>query len=227
MANFVFQIFAMPLFYQHNINRDTKLAIWRMEEPESFFLKKTPLIQDITHPHKRLQHLAGRYLLPILFDDFPVQDILIGDSRKPFLRADRYHFSISHCKDFAAAIGSKTQRVGVDVEITALRILAIGHKFLSQAEFKLLTGKQSFAENGNPIQHADWLTLLWSAKEAIFKWHGQGGINFIEHIELKEIETGQPDDWIRLSFNFQKGTIVPLVVHGKFFNNLALAWVVS
>ena len=227
MANFVFQFFAMPLFYQHNINRDTKLAIWRIEEPESFFLKKTSLDQDIPHAHKRLQHLAGRYLLPILFDDFPLQDIQIGESRKPFLQMNPYHFSISHCKDFAAAMVSRTQRVGVDVEISASRILAIGHKFLSQTENNLLISQQNLLVNGNEFQRKDWLTLLWSAKEAIFKWYGEGGINFIEHIQLKEIKAGAGDDWIGLSFIFKKGPTVPLVVNGKFFDNLSLAWVMS
>ena len=46
---------------------------------------------------KRLQHLAGRYLLYALFDDFPLEEIVIADTRKPFLENEKYHFSISHC----------------------------------------------------------------------------------------------------------------------------------
>jgi hypothetical protein len=49
----------VPLFYQHTINETTKLGIWRIEEDEKFFLAKVPLQQNITHPHKRLQHLAA------------------------------------------------------------------------------------------------------------------------------------------------------------------------
>src|ERR1035437_5708729 len=113
----------MSLFYQHNINRDTKLGIWQIEEPESFFLEKVPLIPDVTHFHKRLQHLAGRYLLAFLFDDFPLEEILVADTRKPFLEKEQYHFSISHCGNFAAAIVSRSSRVGVDVEMITPRIL--------------------------------------------------------------------------------------------------------
>src|SRR5882762_10719941 len=101
----------MPLFYQHNINENTKLGIWQIKEPEVFFLEKVPLKKDVSHPHKRLQHLAGRYLLPTLFSDFPLEEILIADTRKPFLPNERYHFSISHCGDFAAAIISSRSRV--------------------------------------------------------------------------------------------------------------------
>jgi hypothetical protein len=77
----------MPLFYQHNINRDTKLGIWRIDEPESFFLEKVPLKQDVSHPFKRRQHLAGRYLLSYLFPDFPVEEIRIADTDSLFLQA--------------------------------------------------------------------------------------------------------------------------------------------
>ncbi len=52
----------MPLFYQHNINEFTRLAIWHITEEEDFFLQKVPLKRDVSHAQKRLQHLAGRYL---------------------------------------------------------------------------------------------------------------------------------------------------------------------
>ncbi|HLL42098.1 MAG TPA: hypothetical protein VK369_03120, partial [Segetibacter sp.] len=124
----------MPLFYQQNISESTRLAIWRIEEPETFFLSKVPLQRDITHPNKRLQHLAGRYLLPFLFHDFPYREIEIADTRKPFLRNEQYHFSISHCNKYAAAIASRDCRVGVDLEFTTPRLKKIKHKFMNQAE---------------------------------------------------------------------------------------------
>ena len=62
----------MPLFYQHNINDSTKLAVWHIREDENFFKEKVTIQKEITHPHKRLQHLGGRYLLKILHPDFPL-----------------------------------------------------------------------------------------------------------------------------------------------------------
>jgi hypothetical protein len=61
----------VALFYTHNINEHTKLGIWRIEEPEAFYLEKVPLKKGVSHPYKRLQHLAGRFLLPTLYEDFP------------------------------------------------------------------------------------------------------------------------------------------------------------
>ena len=73
----------MPIFFQQDIDADTKLAVWKIEEEESFFA--VPLQREITHPHKRLQHLSGRYLLRFLFPEFPLDLIKIANTRKPYL----------------------------------------------------------------------------------------------------------------------------------------------
>src|SRR6476619_5838013 len=116
----------MPLFFQQQVNLHTKLAIWKIEEAESFF--DVPLQRSITNPHKRLQHLAGRYLLRYLFPDFPLDLIRIADTRKPFLEDEAFHFSVSHCGNFAAAIVSTVRRVGIDVEIPSEKVQRIRPK---------------------------------------------------------------------------------------------------
>jgi len=121
----------MPLVYQQNINSSTKLGIWHIIEEESFFLAEVPLQREITHPHKRLQHLAGRMLLRTLFPDFPYDLIRIADTRKPYLENESYHFSISHCGDYAAVIVSKDHRVGIDIERINEKVERIQHKFLN------------------------------------------------------------------------------------------------
>src|SRR6204780_648866 len=157
----------MPLFYQHNINEATKLGIWRIEEPEDFFLEKVPLHNNVTHPYKKLQHLAGRYLLPILFEDFPLEEIIIADTKKPFLENEKYHFSISHSGNFVAAIVSEKNRVGVDVELVTSRIKNISDKFLNDSEKKYINNWEEM-----PQLQLELTTVYWSAKEAIFKWYG-------------------------------------------------------
>jgi phosphopantetheinyl transferase len=110
-----------------------------------------------------LQHLAGRFLLTELFYDFPLEEILIADTRKPYLVNEKYHFSISHFGHYAAAIVSSTNRVGVDVEKASPTIEKISHKFLSSFELDKV-----LEDNEGPGQQLRMLTLLWSAKESIF-----------------------------------------------------------
>jgi phosphopantetheinyl transferase (holo-ACP synthase) len=221
----------MPLFYQHNINQDTKLGIWHIGETESFFLEKVPLKRDVTHPFKRRQHLAGRYLLSCLFPDFPVEEILIADTRQPFLAGGTYHFSISHCGAYAAAIVSRTCRVGVDIELVTPRITRVAEKFLSEGEMTFFNEDYSFFLEQWGLRgrvEQEFLTLIWSAKEALFKWYGRGELDFKLHMQL----TGNiriEGDVIKLPFAFEKDEIILLDLDARIFDEqaLALAWVVS
>ena len=221
-ANFALSFFLMPLFYQHNINEFSKLGIWKIEEPESFFLAKVPLKRDVSHPQKRLQHLAGRYLLTEMFTDFPLEEILIADTRKPYLPDEKYHFSISHFGNYAAAIVSSSNRVGVDVEKASPTIEKIRNKFLSDNESAIAF--EGIEKSGHRLRQ---LTLLWSAKESIFKWYSLGKVNFREHICWTDPYFNRSGDMGQLYFEFRKGKPIPLSVYYKIFDDLVLTFVYS
>jgi 4'-phosphopantetheinyl transferase EntD len=210
----------MPLFYQHNINDFTKLAVWHIVEDEKFFLEKVPLKRDVSHAQKRLQHLAGRYLLKELFSDFPLEEILIADTRKPYLEGEQYHFSISHFGHYAAAIVSSTRRVGVDVEKASPTIEKIRNKFLSETESVIAF--DGIEKSGHRLRQ---LTLLWSAKESIFKWYSLGQVNFKEHICWTKPYFIRSEGLGQLCFEFRKQAPVALSVYYKFFEDLVLTFV--
>jgi phosphopantetheinyl transferase len=201
----------MPVFFQHQINESTRLGIWKIEETEDFFKGNVPQHRDVTHPHKRLQHLAGRFLLQYLFPDFPYDLIQVADTRKPFLPEEQYHFSISHCGDYAAAIVSRENRVGIDIEVPTDKVIRIKDKFINEEE-------KTNLHPDTPLL----ITLLWSAKESVFKWYGDGGVDFRQHIHLKSI--GEEEETIVALFNKTHQT---LQIHYRIFDNLVLAWVVS
>ena len=207
----------MPLVYQQNINAFTKLGVWHINEDEVFFLQRVPLQQNITHPHKRLQHLAGRILLVELFNNFPIELIQIADTKKPFLIDEAYHFSISHCGDYAAAIVSKQNRVGVDIEIPQEKILRIRHKYLSVNEIEMLQQM--------PQDLIHLLTMAWSIKEALFKWYGAGKIDFKEHLQINECSMN--DNEFMAQCTFKKAKHISLKVHGLFFNGNCLTWLAT
>ncbi len=205
----------MPIFFQHQINETTRLGIWKIEETEEFFLSNVPLQKEVTHPHKRLQHLAGRFLLQFLFPGFPYDLIKIADTRKPYLPGEQCHFSISHCGDFAAAIVSSNQRVGIDIEIPTSKVERIKEKFLNEKEFRIF-------DNQLLLHTPELLTLLWSTKESVFKWYGDGGVDFRGHIQLEE----QHEDSETINCFFAK-TNERLTIHYRHFEHLVLAWVIS
>ncbi len=205
----------MPIFFQHQINENTRLGIWKIEETLDFFESHVPQHRDVTHPHKRLQHLAGRFLLPYLFPDFPFRLIKIADTRKPFLPNEEFHFSISHCGDYAAAIVSKNKRVGVDIEIPVEKILRIKDKFLSPVEKRIFSVENEMADK-------EMLTLLWSCKESVFKWYGNGNVDFSEHIQL--LSQNHEGEAINCFFSKNHSD---LSIRYRSFDQLILAWIVN
>lgn len=207
----------MGLFYTQTIDETTKLAVWKIEEPESFFLEKVPLSREITHPAKRLQHLAGRYLLQYLFPDFPIRLIQIADTRKPYLPKDPFHFSISHCSNYAAAIVSTQKRVGIDVEQPTERILRVMKKFLSEEERSLITPH-------NSDQLVKMGTLFWSVKEAMFKWYSHGEIDFIEHLHIRGLNEAHENTGT-VSAQFTLHQSMAMTLPYRFWDDLVLTWV--
>jgi len=199
----------MPIFFQHPVNANTRLGIWRIDEAETFFRDTVPHHRDVSHPHKRVQHLAGRFLLRYLYPDFPYELIRIADTRKPYLPNEDFHFSISHCGDYAAAIVSKTARVGIDIEAPVAKIEKLEKKFSTPAEQELFKDQIP-----SPITA---LTLIWSAKEAVFKWYGLGNVDFREHIHLQKLNTKEQ----KIEAFFKK-IEMPLSLEYKIFENLIL-----
>lgn len=206
----------MALFYQHNINGSTKLAVWKIEETEEFFLKKVSLRQEIRHPHKRLQHLAGRYLLQLLHPGFPLHLIAISHSKKPLLSNHELHFSISHCGNFAAAIVSENRNVGIDVELITPKMELIKNKFLNQQELHLLENYQF------SMVSYQLLTLFWSAKEAIFKWYGKGKVDFKKNMVIDQLFFEKEQGNINAHFIKEERT--ELKLEFRFFEKLCLVW---
>jgi 4'-phosphopantetheinyl transferase len=205
----------MPLIRTIQVDTHTKLGVWQIGESESFFLNRVQIESEIHHPHKRLQHLAGRYLLTELFADFPVSQIQVAPSRKPFLPGNPYYFSISHCGDYAAVIASAHRPVGIDIEAVQDKIGKVASKFLNATEATMLDPTHTLAHQ----------TICWSAKEAIFKWYGLGQLDFRKHMQLHPFPY-QPTGMIRCDF-LKEDTAASLNLMYIIDQNLCLVWVIE
>jgi 4'-phosphopantetheinyl transferase len=202
----------MPLIRTIQINPNNRLGVWKITEDEAFFLKKVNISTAIHHPHKRLQHFAGRYLLTELFPEFPISHIRIMDSRKPYVVDNTYHFSISHCGDYVAAIVSTEKAVGIDIEEVKEKIEKVSHKFLT-------TQEQGFIDPDNALTHK---TICWSVKEAVFKWYGLGSVDFKENMTIEPFPFQQVGI---LTCNFNKADKnARLSLQYLLENELCLTW---
>lgn len=205
----------MPLFFQHSINDYSKLAVWKITEQEDFFFRETVVRPLINNDHKRLQHLAGRYLLKLIEPSFPINKIEILQSRKPHLPGKEFHFSISHCRDFVGVFIAP-QPVGFDIELVDEKVKRIKNKFLSDEELQLVNGLVG-------SDYLKILTLFWSCKEALFKWYGKGSVDFKKNILLKSFFCKGEGGHVQALFKKEKE--FSLEIQYWFLNDLCMSWV--
>jgi hypothetical protein len=215
----------MPLFYQQDINPRTRLALWRITEGEAFFLDRVPLAASgIGSPQKRLQHLAARHLLQVLEPDFPYADVRIESTGRPCLPDDTLDFSVSHAGDMAAAILGRPGHVGIDVEWVTPRVERVMPRFLHPDERVWVEGRVPPGFAWQDPELARWLlpTLLWSAKETVYKWQGQRGVEFEEQIRFEPFDLASSGE---MAFRFLRdGDGIPLTVGYRIEGRLCLTW---
>ena len=170
----------MPLVFTKD-HHGSQIALWSIEEEEPFFAERIPYRPDSSHAVKRLQQLSSRYLLELMHPSFPFHQVELSKAGKPILAESILHFSLSHCDGFSAAILGKNAPVGIDVERINPRILRVETKFLNANEYELLS-------ECNEESRVVYATLFWSIKETVFKWWGDGAVDFAEQIQIKKIE---------------------------------------
>ncbi len=212
----------MSLLFQKHIAGSTKLGVWKIEENEDFFLKKIRLQQTIHHPHKRLQHLAGRYLLSVLCFDFPYKEILLNEAGKPYLLSNQYQFSISHCGNYAAVIISRENACGIDVELFSPKTETVKHKYLSNDELTYVNGFQN--SHKRLFLHHQLYTLCWCAKEAVYKWWGRGKIDFKQNIIIQNINIEEKK--MKVDFN-HSSVKTNLNLQLMLLQQLSLVWTIT
>ena len=207
----------MALVYQQDINEHTKIAVWLIDEPVSYFSKRVSPLKKISHPLKNIQHLAALNLLLELHADFPFQHLQIATSGKPFLKDSAYFFSIAHAGKYAAVITSKTQQVGIDIESNHNKANLVANKFLSENEQEMIHDFSDELMVNN--------TMAWTIKEALYKLDGMGGLRFKEQININEFSNQK--NIIVSKCEIKSDTILSMEVHSIKVNELFLSWVVN
>ncbi len=115
---------------------------------------------------------------------------------------------------------SSKKRVGVDIEKTSPVVEKIRDNSFHQRNPPVAF--EGIEKSGHRLRQ---LTLLWSAKESIFKWYSLGGVDFREHILWREPYFIRSEDFAELSFEFRKTEPIPLSVFYKIFDDLVLTFV--
>lgn len=201
----------MPLYKEWNPDGNSLAAIWQITETEDFFADKINIsTAHIAHSKRRIEFLAGRFLLQYLQKDFPIHSILPDENDKPQLPDRQSHFSISHSFPYVACIISTQSPVGIDIQCWHQNILSLQHKFLSPQE--------QLISNNDPQK----ITLAWSSKEAAYKYQGLRGVDFMQHLPIVQWQEKAINFYIKIKLNLN-GSNEALGINGFIFNDFALA----
>jgi phosphopantetheinyl transferase (holo-ACP synthase) len=151
--------------------KNQSLGIWEISESvnELKALTKGVKLDQIKSQKRKLEILAVSALLEKMCGNVKLDYNKYG---APILDNNK-KISISHSKKLVAIIVSEL-KTGIDIEIISKRLLKIKDKFISKCD------------NINYSQED--LTIAWSTKECIFKWHQKGNLNFKDDISIKSID---------------------------------------
>lgn len=180
----------MPFLHSIQVSSSCRIGIWHISESSAQLSDMLPpdILSDsrlasFSAPSRRKEFLAVRCLLLKMTEP----SLRIGyHNRKPLLINDNRHISIAHTRNYAAiAISDEnTAPSAVDIEYESDRALHIADRFLAPHE--LLSVKES----SSPENLA---TLIWSAKEAVFKTMDDGCYDFRSHIIVQHIDNSLSD----------------------------------
>lgn len=171
----------MPLYKTIHINNDAKVLIWKIEESFETLSKGIELTKNSAKRvngmksdlHQR-GFLSIRHLLKeIGYND---SDLFYDEYGKPHLK-DGTHISITHSFTFSALIISKENKVGIDIEKRRDKIVKIAHKFTPIEEYKSIANHDALVSK---------LTIVWGAKESLYKIYGKKKLLFLEHIYIED-----------------------------------------
>ncbi|MHA6279254.1 4'-phosphopantetheinyl transferase family protein [Salinimicrobium sp. CAU 1759] len=185
----------MPLYKRITINPATKVLIWKIEEPLEELRKGidlTPHCRERVEGMKSELHQRGfmsvRHLLAAAgYTDF---DLYYDDEGKPHLRDGKF-ISITHSFNFSGIIVSDRE-VGIDIEKQRDKILLIAQKFTPLEEYRTLANTDALIRK---------LTIVWGAKEAVYKLYATPKVSFLQHINITDFDFDDLRTTGKITFN--------------------------
>ena len=161
----------MPLSYSEIISNDIQICIWQITEDEVFLSSGLSMSQEALErlsSRKSEVHRKGYLAIRQLLKGYGIIPEIhqYDQDGAPFLTDGRY-LSITHTKNMAA-IAISIFPVGIDLEHYQEKIKKIATRFLHKEESK----------DHSKTDNIEFLTQIWTAKEAIYKAFRTPGIHF-------------------------------------------------
>lgn len=172
----------MPLYKTITVNQNTKVFIWKIEETFDTLCKDISLTEKCTNRVANMKsemHKCGFMSIRHLLAEAGYTDhnLYYDENGKPHLDDDRY-ISITHSFNFSAIIISD-KKVGIDIEKQRDKIIRIGHKFTPIEEYRTIANDDALIRK---------LTIVWCAKESLYKSFAEKGVSFLQNIDVTDFD---------------------------------------
>ncbi len=172
----------MPLYKTITVDEHTKTFIWKVEESFenlSRGVELTDSCKDRVNNMKSEIHRRGFMSIRHLLGEAGYQDkdLFYDAAGKPHLR-DGKNISITHSFNFSGIIVSDKD-VGIDIEKQRDKILKIANKFTPLKEYHTVANEEALIRK---------LTIVWGAKESIYKMYAEPGLGFLQHINIADFD---------------------------------------
>ncbi|WP_299156976.1 4'-phosphopantetheinyl transferase superfamily protein [uncultured Tenacibaculum sp.] len=178
----------MPIHKTLTVNETSKVLIWKIEESFEDLSKDIVLTQnsaDRVNNMKSDLHRRGFLSVRQLLKEvgYTDADLVYDEYGKPHLKDGKF-ISITHSFTFSGIIVSSEKPVGIDIEKQRDKIVKIAHKFTPIEEYKSIANHDALVSK---------LTIVWGAKESLYKIYGKKKLLFLENIYIEDFsfETNQ------------------------------------
>jgi phosphopantetheinyl transferase len=166
----------MPIYKTISSEGGTTIHIWKIEESLEELREGLVLTENSIsrlNGMKSQLHQKGFLSVRKLLKHAGYEDanLYYNEYGRPFLNDDK-NISITHSFEFAAVLISE-QEAGVDIEKNREKIVNIQHRFVN-------TEVDSLSDEDLVKQ----LTVIWGAKESMYKTYPYGGLSFHNHIGI-------------------------------------------
>ena len=173
----------MALYKTLTVNKATKVLIWKIEESISKLQEGIVLSENSTtrlNSMKSQLHQRGFLSIRHLLKEvgYTDADLIYDEFGKPHLKNGKF-ISITHSFTFTAIIVSDKFHVGIDIEKQREKILKIAHKFTPFEEYKTIANVDALISK---------LTIVWGAKESLYKIYGKKKLLFLHHIYIEDFK---------------------------------------
>ncbi len=185
----------MPLHTITPLPGGPRLGLWHLTEPVADLwplladaAAYAPLLPARADGPRQAQWLAGRVLVQHLLAAAgqPLAPLRNDETGRPFFAGPgpQPAVSLSHSGAWVAALlAAPGTALGIDVEVVRDKALRIARKFLNADELAALAVTK--LENTSEItSEVERYSLLWSAKETLYKLAGQRGLIFRDNLLL-------------------------------------------